>query len=144
MNTRLESALFALFMGILVWAPLPFASNRVWGGALLGLLVGAILVCWLILLLSDRVSIDADTWRQARIPLALLLLVQLWVFVQTLPLPRSLVAVLSPQAYAWHIRDGWLPLSLDVEHTRFYLLKGLTYTAGFFLMLALVNSKQRV
>jgi O-antigen ligase len=131
-------------LAILVWAPLPFASNRTWGGALLALLIGALLICWLLLHLCNRVSITTDTWRLARLPLALLILVQVWVFIQTLPLPRELVATLSPQAYAWHIRDGWLTLSLDPTHTRFYLLQGLTYTAGFFLATALINSEQRV
>ena len=33
MTNKLEPALFAAYMAILVWAPLPFASNRIWGGA---------------------------------------------------------------------------------------------------------------
>jgi O-antigen ligase len=58
-------------------------------------------------------------------------------------MPRPVVEALSPQAYAWHIRDGWLTLSLDPEITRFYLLRGCTYTAAFFLTLVLVNSHKR-
>ena len=43
MTSKLEPALFAAYMAILVWAPLPFASNRIWGGALLALLVLGVL-----------------------------------------------------------------------------------------------------
>jgi len=141
---RLEPALFAAFMAILVWAPLPFASNRIWGGALLVVLVGLVFCAWLTLFLFRRVEINPEVWRYARLPLALLLLVQLWVFVQTLPLPRAVVELLSPQAYAWHIDEGWLSLSLDREYTAYYLLRGCAYTAGFFLALVLVNSQRRV
>jgi O-antigen ligase len=136
--------LFAALMAILLWAPLPFASNRVWGGALLALLVGAVLCGWLVLYLLGQVTIHAEVWRRARLPLAILLLVQFWVWLQIQYLPRPVVEWLSPQALEWHIRDGWLSLSLDREYTKYYLLRGCTFTAGFFLTLALVNSHQRV
>ena len=139
-----EPLLFAAYMAILVWAPLPFASNRIWGGALLAGLVGTVLCGWLLLYLFKQAAINREVWQRARLPLALLLLVQLWVFVQIQYLPRALVEVLSPQAYAWHIKEGWLSLSLDREFSKYYLLRGCTFTAGFFLALALVNSQQRV
>lgn len=139
-----ESLLFAAYLAILVWAPLPFASNRIWAGALLAGLVGAVLFGWLLLYLFGRAEINREVWRRAQLPLALLLLVQLWVFMQIQYLPRTLVEVLSPQAYAWHIKEGWLSLSLDREFSKYYLLRGCTFTAGFFLTLALVNSQQRV
>ncbi len=83
-------------------------------------------------------------WRYARLPLALLLLVQLWVFLQIQYLPRPVVELLSPQAYAWHLGEGWLSLSLDREYTKYYLLRGCTFTAGFFLTLVLVNTHRRL
>ena len=43
--------LVAAYLVILVWAPLPFASNRTWGGALLVLLVSLVLCGWLLLYL---------------------------------------------------------------------------------------------
>ena len=144
MIQKLEPVLFALYLAILVWAPLPFASNRIWGGALLALLVGLVLIGWFLLYATGRVQLNADVWRRARIPLALLLVVQLWVFIQTQYLPRSVVEFLSPQAYQWHIREGWLSISLDREQSKYYLLRGLTFTAGFFLTLALVNTHDRV
>jgi O-antigen ligase len=144
MANRIEAALFAAYMAILVWAPLPFASNRIWGGALLAVLVGLVLIGWLILYVQGTGRINPDIWRRARLPLALLLLVQFWVFLQIQYLPGPVVEFLSPQAYAWHIKEGWLSLSLDREHTKYYLLRGLTFTAGFFLTLALVNTHNRL
>ncbi len=144
MTGRLEPLLFAAYLAILVWAPLPFASNRTWGGALLALLVSMVFCGWLLLYLFGRVRIDARVWRYGRLPLGLLLLVQLWVLVQMLELPRPVVELLSPQAYAWHVREGWLSLSLDREATCYYLLRGCAFTAGAFLTLALVNTHDRV
>ena len=144
MTRKLEPLLFAAYLAILVWAPLPFASNRIWGGALLALLVSLVLCGWLLLYLTGKVQLNTGVWHRGRLPLALLLLVQLWVLVQLLDLPRPLVQWLSPQAYAWHIKEGWLSLSLDRAATRYYLLRGCAFTAGFFLTLALVNTHDRV
>ena len=37
-----------------------------------------------------------------------------------------------------------MSISLDREYGKYYLLQGCTYTAGFFLTVALVNTHQRV
>ena len=144
MLNRLEPLLFALFMTVLVWAPFPFASNRVWGGAVLAVLLGGLLACWIILFMGARVSFVAGVWQTARLPLALLCLLQCWVLFQCLPLPPAMLGALSPQALAWHMDTGWLPLSLDTAATRYHLLLGITYTTAFFLTLALVNSRGRL
>jgi len=141
---KLEHILFATYMAILIWAPLPFASNRVWGGALLAGLVGLVLSAWLVLYMAGKVRVDSQVWRYARLPLCLLAVVQLWVLLQIAYLPRPIIEVLSPQAYAWHIKEGWLSFSLDREYTKYYLLRGCNFTAGFFLTLALVNTQRRV
>lgn len=143
-RVKLEPLLFAAYLVVLVWAPLPFASNRIWGGALLALLVSLILVAWLLLYLTGKARLEPGVWRWGRLPLFLLLLVQLWVLVQLLYLPRPLVELLSPRAYDWHVEEGWLSLSLDRAYTHYYLLRGCTFTAGFFLTLAMVNSEWRL
>lgn len=144
MAGRLESVLFAAYLAILVWAPLPFASNRIWGGALLAALVSLVLGAWLLLYLFGKVQLRFGVLRYACLPLTLLLVVQLWVFLQLQYLPRPVVEFLSPRAYEWHLRPGWLSLSLDREMTGYYLLRGCAVTAGFFLTLALVNTHQRL
>lgn len=136
--------MFAAYLAILVWVPLPFASNRIWGGALLAGLVSLVLIGWLLLYIVGKVSLDPAVWRHGRVPLAILVVVQLWVCIQILPLPRPLVEWASPQAFAWHIEEGWLSLSLDRVYTNYYLLRGCAFTAGFFLTLALVNSHHRL
>ena len=74
----------------------------------------------------------------------MLVLVQLWTLFQLIPLPRAMLALLSPQADAWHIGQGMATLSLDPAATIHYLLIGCTITQGFFLALVLLTSHARV
>jgi O-antigen ligase len=143
-GATVERVLFAFYLAALLWAPLPFASNQPWAAALLSLLVGGLLCAWLLLWLTGGARIDSELWRVARWPLFLLLLVQGWVLVQTLPLPPAVVAALSPRAFEWQSGPGRLPLSLDPQLTRFHLLRGCTFTAGFFLTLVFIDRPQRV
>ena len=131
-------------MSLLVWVPLPFASNRIWSGALLVSLVFLLLSAWLSLFLANRVRIDGVVWRFSRLPLILLLAVQLWAFLQLQYLPSTWVELLSPKAHGWHLKEGWLSISLDRESGKYFLLRGLAYCAGFFLTIALINSYERV
>ncbi|TGD73105.1 O-antigen ligase domain-containing protein [Mangrovimicrobium sediminis] len=139
-----ERLVFAGFLAVLFWAPLPFASNRVWAGALLCLLLALLSLAWALLALRGRAHIAPATWRRARLPLAVLALVQAWVLLQTLPLPPALLAALSPQAARWQPGDGWAPLSLDPTATRYYLLRGCAISLGFFLAVATLDSTHRV
>jgi O-antigen ligase len=140
----LEGALFAALLAVLVWAPLPFGSNRIWAAMVLSTLLAGLTAGWLLLWLSGRTRLEAGVWRRGRWPLALLLLVQFWVWLQTVPVARPWVECLSPLAASWQFAEGPLPLSLDPEQGRLHLLRGLGLSAGFFLTLALVNSPSRV
>jgi len=140
----LERVCFAGFLSVLVWAPLPMASNREWAGALLCLLVTALTSVWLVLRACNQVAISKPVWRHSKWALYALICVQCFVAFQLVPLPPDWVAFLSPQARAWHVLKGLIPVSLDPAATRYYLLIGCTITQGFFLSLALVNSYSRV
>jgi len=144
----IDRPLFALLLALLVWAPLPFASNRPWALALLAAAMALLLACWLVLAFAGRVGIPPRVLPRARWPLVLLALMPLWALLQTLPLPREWVALLSPRADYLHaaalLAPGqWIPLSLDVAETRLYLLAGLVCWSAFALVLVLVNSPRR-
>lgn len=144
----IDRPLFALFLALLVWAPLPFASNRPWALALLAAAMALLFFCWLGLAFAGKVGISPRVMSRARWPLVLLALMPLWALLQTLPLPREWVALLSPRAEHLHaaalLAPGqWIPLSLDVAGTRLYLLGGLVCWSAFALVLCLVNSAGR-
>ncbi|QFU74605.1 O-antigen ligase domain-containing protein [Halioglobus maricola] len=111
---------------------------------LLTCLIAILCAAWAIASLTHRARLQQDVWNIARWPLLGLCLVQLWVALQLVHLPRGLLAILSPQADAWHILEGAAPISLDVEATMLHFLEGLTVTGAFFLAIALVNTPGRL
>lgn len=128
----------------MVWAPLPFGSNRPWATALLFLLTASLLAGWLVLHVAGRVTAWPGWWRAVRWPLLLLASLQGWIFLQTLPLPREWVAALSPRAALLHLPGERVPLSLDAALTRFQFLQGLTYLAVFMLVTLLLHQRERI
>ncbi len=141
---RLDAAVFAIYLALLVWAPLPFASNREWAGSLLCLLLAVPAAAWCLLAAAGQAAIGRGVWRVAWPVLLLLVLVQAWVFLQMVPLPPAWLEALSPQASAWQAIAGPMSLSLDPAATRYFLLRGCAATLGFFLAIATVNSPSRM
>ncbi len=115
-----NTALFYYFLAALAWAPLPLASNRDWSTRLLaGLLLAGLLWALLLLLLGHlRVT---PALRRAWPALFALLAAQAWVGIQLL-----------------------LDISVEPASTRQALLLGVALTAAFFLVLVLVDSRQRI
>ena len=143
-KSRAEQLVFFGFLALICWAPLPFGSNRPWGAAVLFEATALLVACWLLLFLAGKVPVPGQLQKRAWLPLLLLSLVQLWVFIQTVPLPRAWVALLSPRAEQLHLPAAYIPLSLDVALTRFYLLQGITYTLGFLLAVLLLTHRGRI
>ena len=141
--TLAENTLFLLFALVLLWAPLPFGSNRPWGLAILAFGLAALLACWLVLYLFGGAQISRRVMARGALPLLLVSLVPLWVWLQTLPIDADMVAALSPRAHHLHLPASRLPLSLDVAATRLYLLMAVACASGFALVLVLVNGDRR-
>jgi len=145
----LESLLWFAFLSLLVWAPLPLASNRVWSAQLL--VLGFALIFLVLSVLWLRNALHASqTLRLAAWPIALLVLVQTLVFFQLLPMPEFLLDFLSPvSVVACTDVQVLLPSascakpSVVPQITKHYLLLGLAYTAVFVLALQLINGKKR-
>lgn len=117
----LERVLIAGVLGLLIWVPLPLASNRPWSAALIVLAVGGLLALWGVQMLRDRAP---RRWRGIRaggLGLALLIAAQAWVAVQ-------IVAGVSSDPGA------------SIE----YLALGLAYTGLFALLLGLFTTRKRL
>ena len=141
--------LFACYLALIVWAPIPLGSNRPWGWAILELWVFALAIWWLLDFARGRVqrSVALKAARPA------LLCLGLWlgyVWLQLLPLPLPLLEVLSPEAARWHAASAWpassrfAPLTLDQYGTRDGALKSAAYVAFFMLSLALLDRRERI
>jgi O-antigen ligase len=127
--------LFAL----IVYTPLPFASNRPWALALLGWLTACLFV-WTVW----QPGLLVTTWKRAKIPLLVMTGWILLLTLQIIPLPAVLLDVFKSNS-----TDGFTALhsgtiSIDPYSSRLYLAKACILAGIFWLLLTLVNSRRRV
>ena len=142
------SLIYGLFLAFLVWVPLPMGSNRAWAWSLAEVWVFALLAWWLVLYLRGTVVVP-PALKKARFVIALYCGWLLLVVVQIVPLPISVVEVVSPAVLAVADRAGDVQresilLSLDVYATQAFLLKSLMYLSVFLLSLLLLNTRERI
>ena len=124
----LQRALMLFFLLILVWLPLPKASNQLWSMALFVALVAFMALPWgLLLLLQPQAEPRSSRTAQASQStlgwwlFGLLLLVQGWVVLQWM-----------------------LGITLDAARTHLYLLLGLAYSLMFVMAWQLFNTVKRI
>ena len=114
-------------MALLVWAPLPLASNRVWAVGVLAMAFSALL---LLVCVNDYLRGHDALSRLKRAWLPILVLV---LFLGLLLLQRL------------DLRPGVAGFtSVDPHHTLLYALMTATYLCAFVLVLLLVNTGSRI
>lgn len=137
---RTRGPLWALF-ALIVYTPLPLASNRPWALALLGLLTGALLL-WTIWRPSEHMAVRV--WQSAKTPLILLGLWMALLVVQLIPMPGAWLAALDQHEINTLASQGEGGVSIDAYSTRLYLAKACILTVVFWLVLVLVDSRRRM
>lgn len=141
----MERALYVSLLGLLVWAPLPLASNRFWSLSLLQTWVGVLFALWLVYhsRQSDKENTPTLTIaNRNRDMIILFWLIPLWSLIQLIPLPPSWREALSalpyPDSAYWH------PLSMDIGATLFQTMESIAYAMFFTLALNLINTPARL
>ena len=131
------------FFLLIVYAPLPLASNRPWALALLGLLTGGLLI-WNIFCAKAGAMLLA--WQKARIPLLLLGMWMALLAIQIVPLPIAWTDALDQRALRGFTGQdrAFATISIDPYSTRLYLIKAVILTAVCWLALTLINARQHV
>ena len=84
-----------LLVGLLAFMPLAFGVVHAWSEEVVIAISGAIIICFLLKLVCQREQVIIWTW--AYVPLALFLLIPL---LQLIPLPVSVVRIISPNTAA--------------------------------------------
>lgn len=146
----LVASLLVLHPAVSGWLP-PFADGRATMAVNLADLLLLLPACLLLPLAATCLALRRERLsRLQALPFLFLGLFLLWTLLQTLPLPASLVALLSPNAAA--IRKASAPfadpallpstLSLVPHDTRIALLRGLAAFAGFLGAFAFVRSRR--
>ncbi|WP_428820427.1 O-antigen ligase family protein [Microbulbifer sp. MCCC 1A16149] len=144
-KSTLEQWLFYLFLGLLVWLPIPLGSHRAWAWGLMEIWVFGLTAGWMLYALRNSAFAVLKPYGPL---LAIFAAAQVWVFFQQVPLPMGLLESLAPSV-AEHYRQSaptqiWATLSFDANQTRIALTKGLAYCCLLLLVLALVNSGKRL
>ncbi len=110
-------------------------------------------IIWLILYYKKMVHFSS-AFRSAFIPLFLFLLFLLWTLIQSVPLPSSIIAFLSPETFRVYestyevlgldIVSSWIPISLNAYDSYGKFLETCSYFLIFCLMLLLVKNTHRL
>ncbi len=141
-----ERKLFYALLALLLWLPLPFASNQVWAEAIFEISVTLIASLWVLGWKQKRLEQGA-VFAAAKPLLWLLAIWCAYLAFMLFPIPLSLHLLLSPESAAQYRLagvDGWSPLSVDPYSGFLYWLKSVANGLLFVLVLLLVNSKQRL
>ena len=141
-----DTWLFRALLALIVYLPLPLASNRTWAIAILvtlvALLFASTLIVWRKHLNDMLAHLD-----QFRAPLVVFFLFLLVSVLQVVPLPDAVIQVLSPEAYNVQVTaglQGHMHLSLDIYQSRLMLGLTTSYITVFFLCLLLVRDAARL
>lgn len=140
LSSRMQ--LWALF-ALIIYTPLPLASNRTWAIAILAVLTGTLFV-WTLWFSSDRRVFHA--WKYAQYPLVLMSVWVMLLAIQLVPLPDFLLdmlhyAVIKDSADQWFVSNT---ISIDPYSTRLYLAKACVLAIFFWLLVTLINTRSRV
>lgn len=141
--------LFAAYLALIVWVPVPLGSNRAWSWAVLEIWVLLIALGWLFGYVRERHE-PGIVLRKSWPMLVCLAAWLLYVWLQLIPMPLGLLQMLSPDAARWHSAaalgslPSMAPLTLDRYGTLEAALKSTAYAAFFAISLALVSSRDRV
>ena len=143
---RLDPWQFRTILALIVWLPLPLASNRTWAIAILVTVV-AILFFTCLYSWRNHVQDVIQHLRQFRLPVFLFVAYLSIAALQVLPLPDFLVSLLSPEAFRVQVEAGLqsqMHLSLDIYQSRLMLGLTTSYFIVFVLILILVRDRQRL
>ena len=150
MSSRFEKALFWLLLALLVWVPIPLGSRREWSWPIFEIGLFVLTAAWLVLWAAGLARLTSAA-RYAWPALGLLAAWLVQQAVYLVPVPPGVIELLSPEAARMqHLTDvlgvqrTTLTLTVDPYTTRVMLLKSVAYVCLFFLVLVLVNSRQRL
>jgi len=149
-SSKPDRGLFYALLLLVVWLPLPLGSNRPWAWSLMEAWIFIMAAGWCLGYARGRLRIPSAVGK-AKPALILLILWQLLLTLQLIPLPANVIETLSPEAARMHAlaqsysgTPGWMTLTVDPAATTAYWFKALAYMLLFLLTLLLVRNRRRM
>ncbi|MBY6210496.1 hypothetical protein KUV95_02950 [Microbulbifer agarilyticus] len=132
-------------LALIFWLPIPLGSHRPWTWGLMEVWVFSLTAGWLLLNLKEpRFERLRPYWPL----LAISGLFQLWIFIQQLPLPITLLQWIAPKTAATYLAANPTLTSatiyLDPNQTHVAFIKGVAYCCFLLLVQALVTNTRRL
>jgi len=156
-RSLIDKIIFGGIIVLLVFAPLAFGSVHVWAYSIIEVGIFLLLALWFV----DRLIVSGSenlSWVKTPVNLVLVMLFVL-IGVQLLPLPASVVALISPHTYTDKTQffallaktadastDGpaWMMLTYYAHATVMEALKLGAYCGMFFLVVNTLKSRQQI
>lgn len=123
-----DRILFYLFVGLLVWLPLPKASVQPWALSILVIGSLGLIVGWTLLQFKNTLKINTS-FKKALPVIVLLALTQAWVYITL---------------YGHPFAPASLAITLDAGRSQHQLLQGIGLLSLFACTLLLVRSRRRI
>lgn len=140
--TRYQRWCLLLLCAIVVWSSLPLGSNRPWAVNLLQIFVGCTFLLTLVAFHAEHLS----RLTQFKIPLLLFGLFVGVVLLQVLPLPISVVSVLSPYSAAPYLNgaEHWITISTERSMSLIALNKTWMLVCVFIIALHVLRKAKHI
>ena len=138
--------LFNGLLAILVWAPIPYGSNRPWAVSILLIGTFVLSASWLRGYSKGQYRLTSSLVRAKPVLYVMLAWLMFGLF-QILPFPGFLVATLSPESWRVHElagTNGCSSVSVDTYASLLSFMKSLAYILVFCLCLLLVDTGKRI
>ena len=134
-SARYPNSLFYCWLAILLWSPLPVASNRPWALALL------IMLCVLLSFLTLAYSLwkkmpVLELLRPYAVPVTLLGILAAWTSIQLLPIPLDVLTTISPNAAEIWTATGTSKAPITLTPSRTTLMSAWSWLLWFYVCLA--------
>ncbi|TRY33469.1 O-antigen ligase family protein [Aliiglaciecola sp. M165] len=138
----MHPAFFYILLFIIVWVPLPLGSNRPWAWSVMEFFIFG-LGASLLVIGREQIWHSLAGYKQILLIWLALLIV---LTVQVLPVPGSIVSLLSPHAYELQntTQTTTYYFSIDIGQSRIALLKSTSYFVFFICLLLLIHNTQRL
>lgn len=143
--------LYAFYLLVLAWAPIPLGSNRVWAWSLLETAVYLLVVSiGVITLIGGRPFVSQSILKRNRWIIGFFGAHLAYLLVQCLPMPIEWLAQINPVKASWFNYPSlvsepvYASLSASNHHSMVEFYKQLAYVLMLGMTLCLVDSKKRL
>ncbi len=134
---------FVVFF-LIIFAPLAFGTKEPWSYAIMEILISLGLIAFALSLIRKHTNFHRTPgfW--------FLILFQVYILLQIIPLPCQMIAFLSPKAFAIHsaideitqTQRSWLPLSVNPFATLFQFFRYGSYAAFYIISVHILTKKK--